>query len=263
MNTLEMGYKNADRCLRRAYVGSLMPKPRSLVTKLDEAFYPGIGERWDDCLFRQFILPHVTYQTSMLDLGAGSGRILQMNFRGVVAKVCGIDLDPRVTTNPLLDEAKLTDGSHIPYPDESFDIVVADNVVEHIADPAVVFREVGRVLKPGGRFLFKTPNKHHYMPLIARITPHSFHRLINRLRGRDETQTFPTLYRANCRSDVVRIASETGFAVASLQRIEGRPEYMRLAWPLYLLGIAYERIVNRFAALEPFRIVLMVELVKD
>ncbi|MEI2780661.1 MAG: hypothetical protein V9H25_05130 [Candidatus Competibacter sp.] len=44
-----------------------------------------------------------------------------------------------------------------------------------------VFREVARVLKRGGVFLFKTPNKTHYMPTIARLTPHRFHQFVNRI----------------------------------------------------------------------------------
>jgi hypothetical protein len=53
------------------------------------------------------------------------------------------------------------------------------------------------VLKPTGILLFKTPNALHYMPLIARMTPHGFHRFVNKLRGRATIDTFPTRYRVN------------------------------------------------------------------
>ena len=95
----------------------------------------------------------------------------------------------------MLDEGKLSDAGRIPYPDATFDVAFADNVMEHLADPMAVLGEVCRVLRPGGVFLFKTPNKTHYMPMIARITPHGFHRFVNRLRGRAEEDTFPTLGR--------------------------------------------------------------------
>ncbi len=183
-------------------------------------------------------------------------------FKGLADKVCGVDLDPRVEANPMLDEGRVADAGGIPYPDQVFDVVFADNVVEHLADPLGVFREVHRVLKPGGVFLFKTPNKTHYMPTIARLTPHRFHQFINRLRGRAEADTFPTLYRANTAADVKRIGTEAGFEVMSVSSIEGRPEYLRMTWPTYLLGAAYERVVNASECLAMFRILLIAELRK-
>ena len=136
-------------------------------------------------------------------------------------------------------------------------MVFSDNVLEHLEEPLQVFREVVRVLKPGGVFLFKTPNKYHYMPLIARLTPHVFHQYVNRLRGRAEVDTFPTRYRANTRGDVIRLATEAGLLVEKIELIEGRPEYMRMTWPSYIVGMAYERIVNASELFAVLRILLV------
>jgi len=198
----------------------------------------------------------------MLDLGAGAGIVPQMNFRGLVNRVCGIDPDPRVQTNPFLDEGRVGTGEALPYENESFDVVIADNVVEHLRDPVVVFSEVARVLKPGGMFMFKTPNKFHYMPTVARVTPHWFHRLYNKFRGRATTNTFPTRYRANTRAAVGNVARGAGLVVESMQFVEGRPEYLRAIPPAYLLGWVYEQAVNRVRFLERFRILLIATLRK-
>jgi SAM-dependent methyltransferase len=219
------------------------------VEALDRWFYPGTGDNWDDELFRLRIASRISAASVVLDLGAGAGIVERMNFRGVAAKVCGIDLDCRVLENPYLDDANVAGGESIPYRDATFDVVFSDNVLEHLDEPGVVFGEISRVLRPGGVFLFKTPNKFHYMPLIARLTPHRFHGFVNRLRGRETVDTFPTRYRANSRRSIAELARQAGLKVETIELIEGRPEYTRIFCPLYLLGIVYERVVNAFSIL--------------
>ena len=153
-------------------------------------------------------------------------------------------------------------GEQIPFSDESFDIVIADNVLEHLENPAEVFGEVARVLKPSGHFLAKTPNLWHYMPTIARLTPHSFHQFFNRLRGREGEDTFPTRYRANTRAALERWAASAGFRLERARVIEGRPEYLRLNPITYAMGWAYERAVNGIPGLERFRVLLIADMVK-
>ncbi len=235
---------------------------RYLIRLLDERFYPGSTQNWDDEVFRLHILRAINPSSHVLDIGAGAGIVPQMNVRGLAARVCGVDPDPRVEHNQYLDEGRIGFGENLPYPAGSFDVVFADNVLEHLAAPETVFREILRVLKPGGVFLAKTPNRHHYMPLIARSTPHWFHRAFNRLRGRADEDTFPTLYRANARGDLARLAGQTGLVLESVDFVEGRPEYLRVTAPTYVAGLAFERLVNAFPALAPMRIVLIVRLRK-
>lgn len=233
-----------------------------LVRWLDRWWYPAHADHWDDKLLRQRILGIVTREHVILDLGAGAGIVREMNFKGLVARVSGIDPDPRVKVNPHLDEGRVGVGDALPWPDKTFDVVFCDNVLEHLPDPQAVFLEVYRVLKPGGTFIAKTPNAWHYMPLIARLTPTSFHRFVNRLRGRDSVDTFPTLYRANTAGAVRRLAKASGLREVSIERIEGRPEYLRMTAATYVFGWAYERVVNSGAWLERFRILLLVTLAK-
>ncbi|MDB5618906.1 class I SAM-dependent methyltransferase [Tardiphaga sp.] len=233
-----------------------------LVFKLDKLFYPGVEDGWDDLAFRQFILRRVTSDLTILDLGAGQGRIDKMNFRGLARKVCGVDPDARVAENPHLDEALVGVGERIPYGPATFDMVFADNVLEHLVDPKSVFIEISRILKPGGRFVFKTPNKLHYMPFIARITPHWFHAQYNAWRGRSEEDTFPTVYRSNTPDDVARYARSAGLHLGEFELIESRPEYLRIGFIPYLFGIVYERVVNRFLFMRRFRVVMIGELIK-
>jgi SAM-dependent methyltransferase len=238
------------------------PRQRGLVSWMDRKLYRAFQNNWDDLLFRTQINGILRQTDRLLDLGAGAGIVSQMNFRGRTAKVCGIDPDKRVLDNQFLDEAKVASGEDIPYQLAEFEVVIADNVLEHLEQPERVFREVARVLKPGGLFLAKTPNKYHYMPLIARLTPQRFHKTLNRWRGRDGVDIFPTRYRANSSRDIARLARESGLLVKEIKLIEGRPEYLRFAAPTYFLGWLYERAVNSIPGLSRFRILMIVVLEK-
>jgi ubiquinone/menaquinone biosynthesis C-methylase UbiE len=235
---------------------------KKITKKLDALWYRGYSENWDDELFRQRILALLSSGNRILDLGAGAGIVRQMDFRGTGVEVYGIDPDHRVLNNPMLDVARVARAEQIPFDDRTFDVVFADNVLEHLETPEVVFREVTRVLKPGGVFLFKTPNKWHYMPTIARLTPHAFHGFYNRLRGRETADTFPTAYRANSRSRIRVLAERVGLDVRSVDLVEGRPEYLRISPVTYLFGFAYERIVNSLSVLAGLRVVILGVLVR-
>src|SRR5262245_37416751 len=163
-----------------------------IVARLDRMLYRNATDNWNDQLFREQITERLEEGSVMLDLGAGSGIVSQMNFKGIVVKVCGVDPDPRVMSNPYLDEARIGCGEAIPYPDITFDVVIACNVLEHLQNPEKVFTEIYRVLKPGWIFLIETPNKYHYMPLIARMTSHQFHEWYNSMRGRVVEDTYYT-----------------------------------------------------------------------
>lgn len=225
-----------------------------LVDWMDRTLYPRFQKNWDDEELRRRILEVLEPSDRVLELGAGAGVVQQMRLKSVAAEVCGVDLDPRVLDNPHLDEARIGDAAKIPYDDEAFDVVIANNVLEHLASPEEVFREVARVLRPGGLFLAKTPNAFHYVPLVARLTPHRLHQVVNSWRGRSGEDTFRTLYRANTARRLRSCAGAAG--------LEGRPEYLRFNAATYLLGWLYERLVNSAPFMRSLRGVLIVVLAK-
>lgn len=232
------------------------------IKQLERKFYPKLKDNWDDEIFRNIILRRLKPDMVILDLGAGAGIVKQMNFKRLCRRVVGLDPDKSVLSNPYLDEAVVGVGEKIPYPDEYFDIVISDNVLEHVRSPEQLFSEVRRVLKSDGLYLAKTPNRYHYMTFVAMHTPHWFHQFYNSLRGRSHDDTYPTYYRINSRSDISRWARELGFEISLFETCEGRPEYLKISSLLYLLGVLYERIVNSSKLLEKFRIVCVVVLRK-
>lgn len=151
----------------------------------------------------------------ILDFGAGRGwwehhavpvmHYRLRRFRGRVKEVVGVDVDEAILDNPGLDSAHVIAGGHLelPLPDAYFDLVLADYVLEHVAqdDAKVVAAEIGRVLKPGGWFVARTPNKWGIIGLGARAVPNRLHaRVLTRLQsGRPAKDVFPTRYAMNTR----------------------------------------------------------------
>ena len=98
-----------------------------------------------------------------LELGCGSGFfLLNLIQAGVARRGSVTDLSPgmvKVATRNgenlgLEIDGRVADAEGIPYDDDTFDLVVGHAVLHHIPDVELSLREVVRVLKPGGRFVF-------------------------------------------------------------------------------------------------------------
>ena len=189
-----------------------------------------------------------------LNLGAGPGDLSgSENFtirdmRCARGTVSGCDPDPEVLKNAELDEALVMERPGvIPFPDESFEVVYSDYVLEHVEFPKLFFAEVWRVLKPGGSFFFRTPNAWHYVSIAARLLPHWVHRHVaNRVRGlsADAHEPYPTYHRMNTRRTLRRLCVEAGFRDLEVVMFEGEPSYLMFGALAFLAGVAYERAVN-------------------
>jgi ubiquinone/menaquinone biosynthesis C-methylase UbiE len=109
------------------------------------------------------------YRTS-LELGCGTGFFtLNLKLAGVLDEGHVTDLSPgmvevakRNAASLGFDvEGRVADAERLPYNDNTFDLVVGHAVLHHIPDVEQAFREVLRVLKPGGRFVFAgEPTRH-------------------------------------------------------------------------------------------------------
>jgi ubiquinone/menaquinone biosynthesis C-methylase UbiE len=98
-----------------------------------------------------------------LELGCGTGFfLLNLKLAGLIDEGHVTDLSPGMVAAAIRNgsalgfeiEGRVADAERLPYPDDSFDLVVGHAMLHHLPDVEQALREVVRVLKPGGRFVF-------------------------------------------------------------------------------------------------------------
>lgn len=214
------------------------------VAALRQRFYPNRLRRDPVAAFVHRVERIVKPTDRVLDLGAGAGELNSYALRGRVRQIVGVDLDPRVVANPLLDAGVPADIYRLPFQDATFDVVFAIYVLEHVDRPAQLAAEIQRVLRPGGVCLVLTPNLLHYVTMVSRFTPTWFHRWVNQRRGRAAEDTFPTCYQLNSPRALKRHFGAAGLATVAIDAIEVQPNYLTFNALTYAAGIVYERLVN-------------------
>jgi len=193
----------------------------------------------------------------VLEFGAGRGhelledpvparhRLRQLGGDG--RTVIGVDVDPVVMTNPHLDSAYVINPSdRLPIEDASIDLIVSDNVFEHVDNPEHVASELNCVLKPGGWICARTPNKWSYVGVAVRMVPNSLHtQLLEKLQpGRKSEDVFPTRYRLNSRAALKRHFPPDRFCHATYSW-DAEPVYVGGVSPAWLMMRLVHRLTPR------------------
>jgi ubiquinone/menaquinone biosynthesis C-methylase UbiE len=114
-----------------------------------------------------------------LELGCGTGFFtLNLKLAGVIEEGHVTDLSPGMVEVAQRNarslgfevEGRVADAERLPYDDNTFDIVIGHAVLHHIPDLDLAFRELLRVLKPGGRFVFAGEPTRHGDYLARRLS---------------------------------------------------------------------------------------------
>jgi SAM-dependent methyltransferase len=199
--------------------------------------------------FEDVVRKHLRAEDTLLDAGCGHGAPVLRKFLGSARALIGVDLvnfDAEVPGLRLVNR-DLTDTA---LPDASIDVVMSRSVMEHITDPAGMYREMHRLLRPGGYFIFLTGNMWDYSAIIAKLVPNRFHPwIVARTEGRKEQDTFPVAYKTNTRRAITKYANHAGFELASFGYLGQYPPYFLFNGPLFLLGTAYEKAIGKFPTL--------------
>ena len=180
----------------------------------------------------------VSAETRWLDIGAGEH--IHHGWlgtpEGVLARrarfVIGCDLvREHLARNTHLAGAAVADAYRLPFPAGSFDLVTSNMVLEHIGEPERFFAEVARVISPGGRFVFVTPNLAHPVIFVASIALSAPVRRLaaHRWEGRELEHIFHTHYRANTERALRALGGRNGFRIAELDVFPSYPFFRRPA----------------------------------
>lgn len=141
------------------------------------------------------------------------------------ANVVGIDPDWRaLARHRTITRRIVGQVESLPFASGSFDLVTANVVLEHLECPELAFREVFRVLRPGGYFLFRTPSARSYFVRIARVLPQRFKVWLASgvIENRDRADIYPALYRANTPEVIENLCRSVGFQNLSVTITKAR-----------------------------------------
>ncbi len=158
--------------------------------KVNNEIYDNYGDRWyeadDDpvALLRAesktktpWILKKIAYykllhpETKVLDVGCGAG-FLSNELAKAKMQVTGVDLSGdslKVAAKYDITKSvhyQVADAYHLPFADQTFDVLTAMDFLEHVEQPAEVIKEFSRVLKPKGLFIFHTFNRNPLAHLV-------------------------------------------------------------------------------------------------
>jgi arsenite methyltransferase len=116
--------------------------------------FAGVANPWE--------LGRLANGERVLDLGSGAGTdsLVAAQMVGEQGHVTGIDMTSQMLVKARAAAAEMgasnveffeSEAEQLPFPDESFDVVISNGVIDLIPDKDAVFAELFRVLKPGGR----------------------------------------------------------------------------------------------------------------
>jgi SAM-dependent methyltransferase len=109
-------------------------------------------------------LAAIPENSTVLDLGCRDGGFREFLPQSTIYR--GMDIADEFEAEHIVI-GDISQG--LPFEDEFYDYVFAVEVLEHTTDPYNIFKEVKRILKPGGYFVLSVPNPYHFKEIIWNI----------------------------------------------------------------------------------------------
>ncbi len=212
---------------------------RRRVMALQPGYRPALA------VYSAWLADYVHADAALLDLGCGPGGLVKAH-EGTARHVIGIDRYADHFDEPAEISALIAgDSENLPFADATFDLVTCSWVLEHLAAPHACFSEIARVLRPGGRLLFITPNKNNYVVWLRRLLPDRLGRRATKaIYARAEDFINPTYYRANSQHDLDRLGAAAGLARERFEFVSD-PTYLAFNEALFRASLLIERVIDR------------------
>lgn len=230
-------------------------------------------EKLRDKLFRLEDYPYQIYERkiasvlsnvdTILDAGCGRNAPLLRKFSGKERMLIGVDLEDRSVKLPGIRFIKC-DISNISLKDKSVDLIISRSVLEHVRHPIFVYKELNRILKPGGSFIFLVPNLGHYASIISLLIPNRHHStILSSIEDKQENDVFPVYYKSNTYSSIKKLSKLAGFEIADFQYLGQYPYYFMFNPFLFFIAAIYVKIINRFNCFGFLRGCILAHLTKQ
>jgi len=135
---------------------------------------------WNEHYCRYLFASRLAARKRVLDVACGAGYGADC-LAQAASSVTAIDLSPeavasaRATYPAPAIRFLAADARCLPFPDASFDLITAFEVIEHLEDPQSLLAEARRLLAPGGQLVVSTPNRLYYAETRKLSGPNPYH----------------------------------------------------------------------------------------
>lgn len=214
--------------------------------------------------FGAFLDKYLSSSSILIDVGCGNGKGTPFSYRDKTRISLGIDISWDLKENATVHYKVMGDAYKLPLYDNSVEIVVCQELIEHLHSPQDLFFEVWRVLKDRGIFVLMTPNLCCWRVMVSKMTPYWFHKLMNKqLYGVEEHDVFPTYYRVNTPSKIDRHLRNVGLRRLERAFYEPSPATLTFSLLTTYLEILYTKFVRKFKFLAALGGIIMASYIKQ
>lgn len=182
---------------------------------------------------------------AFLDAGCGDGRYVRALEAELPERITGTDISERIleTARAAVPRAELVQANleSLPFADDTFDLVLCSQVIEHVLDASAGLSELTRVLRRGGVLVISTDNERNLVSRVLNSPRTAAVRLLGLRGSRGMIESPATPY---TRESFRALLEAAGLSVRTLETFR-----FQLMWPLG--GGLLQRMLNRADALLP------------